>query len=46
MIGVFLLQDIGGVKFGAGGGAFGFLPFGVCSGEEIFEFGRNFLLSG
>ena len=34
------------MKFSAGGGALGFLPFVVCSGEEIFEGSPSFLLNG
>ena len=34
------------MKFSAGGGALGFLPFVVCSGEESFEGRPSFLLSG
>ena len=37
---------IGGVKFSAGGGALGFSPFVVCSGEESFEGSPSFLLNG
>ena len=43
---VFFLQEIGGVKSSAGGGALGLLPFVVCSGEESFEGRPNFLLNG
>ena len=43
---VFLLQEIGGVKFSAGGGGLGFPPFIVCSGEESFEGIPSFLLNG
>ena len=43
---VFFLQEIGGVKFSAGGGALGLFPFVVCSGEESFEGRSNFLLNG
>ena len=42
---VFFLQDIGGVKFSAGGGALGFLPLVVCSGKENFEGSPSFLLN-
>ena len=42
---VFFLQDIGGAKFSANGGALGFSPFGVCSGEESFEGSTSFLLN-
>ena len=34
------------MEFSAGGGALGFLPFIVCSGEEIFEGNPSFLLNG
>ena len=34
------------MKFSAGGGALGFLPFIVCSGEESFEGSPSFLLNG
>ena len=34
------------MKFSAGGGALGFLPFVVCSGEESFEGSPSFLLNG
>ena len=43
---VFFLQDICGVKFSAGCGALGFLPFVVCSGEKSFEGSPSFLLIG
>ena len=32
------------MEFGTGGGALGFLPLVVCSGEESFEAARSFLL--
>ena len=34
------------MKFSAGGGALGFSPLVVCSGEEDFEGCPSFLLSG
>ena len=34
------------MKFSAGGGDLGFLPFVVCSGEESFEDSPSFLLNG
>ena len=34
------------MKFSTGGGALGFLPFVVCSGEEVFEGRPSFLLKG
>ena len=34
------------MKLSAGGGALGFLPFVVFSGEESFEVRPSFLLSG
>ena len=34
------------MKFRAGGGALGFSPFVVCSGEEGFEGRPSFLLNG
>ena len=34
------------MKFCAGGGALGFLPFVVCSGKEKFEGSSSFLLKG
>ena len=34
------------MKFSAGGGALGFLPFIVCSGEKHFEGSPSFLLNG
>ena len=34
------------MKSSAGGGALGFSPFVVCSGEESFEGSPSFLLSG
>ena len=34
------------MKFSAGGGALGFLPYIVCSGEESFEDSPSFLLNG
>ena len=34
------------MKFSAGGGALGFSPFVVCSGEESFEGSPSFLLNG
>ena len=34
------------MKFSAGGGASGFSPFVVCSGEEIVEGSPSFLLNG
>ena len=34
------------MKFSAVGGALGFSPFVVCSGEEIFEGSPSFLLNG
>ena len=43
---VLFLQDIGGVKFSASGGAFGFLPLVVRCCEESFEANSSFLLSG
>ena len=43
---VFFLQEIGGVKFSAGGVPLGFPPFVVCSGEESFEGSPSFLLNG
>ena len=43
---VFFLQEIGGVDFSAVGGALGFLPLNVCSGEEGFEGSPSFLLNG
>ena len=33
------------MKFSAGGGALGFLPFFVCSGEESFEGTPSYLLN-
>ena len=34
------------MKFSAGGGALGFSPFVVCSGEESFEGSPSFMLNG
>ena len=34
------------MKFSAGGGALGFLPLVVCSGEEGFEGSPSFPLNG
>ena len=34
------------MKFSAGGGALGLLPFVVCIGEEHFEGSPSFLLNG
>ena len=34
------------MEFSAGGGALGFSPFFVCSGEESFEGSPSFLLNG
>ena len=34
------------MKFSAGGGALGFSPFVVCSGEESVEGSPSFLLNG
>ena len=34
------------MKFSAGGGALGFPPFIVCSGEESFGGSPSFLLNG
>ena len=34
------------MKFSASGGALGFPPFVVCSGEESFEVSPSFLLNG
>ena len=43
---VFFLQDIGRVKFSAGGGTLGFPSFVVCSDKESFEGSPSFLLNG
>ena len=43
---VFFLQEIGGVEFSAGGGAFIFSPFIVRCCEESFQAGPCFLLCG
>ena len=43
---VFFLQEIGRLKFSAGGGALEFLTFVVCSDEESFEGSPSFLLNG
>ena len=42
---VFFLQEICRVKFSAGGGALGFSPFVVCSGEESFKGSPSFQLN-
>ena len=42
---VFFLQEIGGVKISAGGGALVFPPFVVCSDKEIFEDSPSFVLN-
>ena len=41
----FLLNIIGGVEFGTGGGALRFAPLVVRSGEESLETGPSFLVS-
>ena len=43
---VFLLQEIFGVEFNAGGGALRFPPFVVSCCEESFEASPSFLLCG
>ena len=40
-----LLQDIGAVKFSAGGGALGLSSFVVCSGKDNFDVRPSFMLN-